>query len=205
MDNTFFSTRLAALRKERGISQKEAAEALGISGALLSHYENGIRECGLSFLTKAAAYYDVSCDYLLGVSDTKRMFSELLDHQDRAQDAEFRLATVFRAAATVGNLLVESGEVTPQHIREFFAVGIYKTMSYAVSCGVLPKDWFHLPPKSAYIVSTAALETIFPYAPKPQRRASGDIEEPLCIQTTIENSEAILKKLFADCANIQVE
>ena len=38
--NEAFSARLSALRKERGLSQKEAAEALGISGALLSHYEN---------------------------------------------------------------------------------------------------------------------------------------------------------------------
>ena len=39
---------------------------MGISQALLSHYEKGIRECGLDFLVKAAEYYDVSCDYLLG-------------------------------------------------------------------------------------------------------------------------------------------
>lgn len=39
---------------------------MGISQALLSHYEKGIRECGLDFLVKTAEYYDVSCDYLLG-------------------------------------------------------------------------------------------------------------------------------------------
>ena len=57
---------LTLLRKERGISQKQAAASLGVSQALLSHYENGIRECGLSFVVKAADFYGVSCDYLLG-------------------------------------------------------------------------------------------------------------------------------------------
>lgn len=57
---------MTLLRKERGISQKAASQGLGISQALLSHYEKGIRECGLDFLVRAADYYQVSCDYLLG-------------------------------------------------------------------------------------------------------------------------------------------
>lgn len=59
---------LSLLRKEKKISQKEAAAALGVSQALLSHYEKGIRECGLDFLVRAADYYNVSADYLLGRS-----------------------------------------------------------------------------------------------------------------------------------------
>lgn len=41
---------------------------MGISQGLLSHYEKGKRECGLDFLVRAADYYSVSCDYLLGRS-----------------------------------------------------------------------------------------------------------------------------------------
>lgn len=63
-----FSRILTLLRKERGISQKQAAADLNISQALLSHYEKGIRECGLPFLVRAADYYGVSCDYMLGRS-----------------------------------------------------------------------------------------------------------------------------------------
>lgn len=59
---------MALLRKEKKISQKQAAADLGISQGLLSHYEKGKRECGLDFLVKAADYYGVSCDYLLGRS-----------------------------------------------------------------------------------------------------------------------------------------
>ena len=57
---------LTLLRKERGISQKEAASSLLVSQALLSHYEKGIRECGLDFVVRAADFYGVYCDYLLG-------------------------------------------------------------------------------------------------------------------------------------------
>jgi hypothetical protein len=54
------------LRKKKGVSQKQAALDLGISQALLSHYEKGIRECGLDFLITLSNYYDVSTDTLLG-------------------------------------------------------------------------------------------------------------------------------------------
>ena len=63
-----FNRIITLLRKERGITQKQAAQELGISQAQLSHYEKGIRECGLEFVVQIADYYNVSCDYLLGRS-----------------------------------------------------------------------------------------------------------------------------------------
>ena len=63
---TDFSRTLSLLRQEKGVSQRKAAAELGISQALLSHYENGIREPGLAFVTRACDYYHVSADYLLG-------------------------------------------------------------------------------------------------------------------------------------------
>ena len=66
--NADFSRTLALLRQEKGISQRKAAKELGISQALLSHYENGIREPGLAFVKKACDYYHVSADYLLGLT-----------------------------------------------------------------------------------------------------------------------------------------
>lgn len=64
--NAEFSRTLSLLRQEQGVSQRTAANALGISQALLSHYENGIREPGLAFVVKACEYYNVSADFLLG-------------------------------------------------------------------------------------------------------------------------------------------
>ena len=64
--NSDFARIITLQRKERQISQKQAAADLGISQALLSHYEKGNREWGHNFLVKIADYYNVSCDYLLG-------------------------------------------------------------------------------------------------------------------------------------------
>jgi transcriptional regulator with XRE-family HTH domain len=64
MERTFPDT-LSLLRRERNISQRKVAADLNISQALLSHYENGAREPGLSFVCKVCDYYGVSADYLL--------------------------------------------------------------------------------------------------------------------------------------------
>ena len=91
-----FSETLSALRKGRGISQRQAAADLGISQALLSHYENGAREPGLGFVCRACDYYGVTADYLLGrsthpgdvsVRDTRAFLAELREFVHRAENA----------------------------------------------------------------------------------------------------------------------
>ena len=62
---------LSDLRYRSGKRQRQVAADLGISQALLSHYENGTREPGLAFLVRACDYYGVSADYLLGRTQTK--------------------------------------------------------------------------------------------------------------------------------------
>lgn len=92
--NNDFSRILTLLRKEKGISQKAAAAELNISQALLSHYEKGIRECGLDFVVRAADFYGVSCDYLLGRSPerTGMMLSvdEIPEEDENIKDNVFR-------------------------------------------------------------------------------------------------------------------
>lgn len=91
--NTEFPRLLTLLRKEKGISQKQAALELGISQALLSHYEKGIRECGLNFLVQCSKFYGVSCDYLLGLSPDRNGSQLTVDdipEPDAGKDTVFR-------------------------------------------------------------------------------------------------------------------
>ena len=67
-----FCRNMSALRKRRGLSQRQAAADLNISQALLSHYENGAREPGIAFLCRACDYYGVTADYLLGRTDDEQ-------------------------------------------------------------------------------------------------------------------------------------
>jgi transcriptional regulator with XRE-family HTH domain len=63
---TKFAENLGNLRRERGLSQRQVAGELGISQALLSHYETDAREPRLEFVVRVSEYYSVTTDYILG-------------------------------------------------------------------------------------------------------------------------------------------
>jgi len=63
---TKFAANLGKLRREKGLSQRQAAAELGVSQALLSHYETDAREPKLDFVIKICDYYSVTTDYILG-------------------------------------------------------------------------------------------------------------------------------------------
>jgi len=104
--NADFSRSLALLRQERGVSQRQAAAALGISQALLSHYENGVREPGLNFVVKACDFYNVSADFLLGRT-MSRDGTTILD-ADSLYDVSVEKDNVLKGSvlATLGKKLV---------------------------------------------------------------------------------------------------
>lgn len=92
-----FGRIITMLRKEKGISQCQAAKDLGVSQALMSHYENGIRECSLEFVVKIADYYSVSCDYLLGRSANRNggaVYQEEPDEKDSFQDSKPKISVI---------------------------------------------------------------------------------------------------------------
>ena len=66
---TLFSLRLKELRSERDLTQKQVADFLKISTRAYSHYETGDREPSIPILIRLCALYEVSADYLIGISD----------------------------------------------------------------------------------------------------------------------------------------
>lgn len=63
--------RIKDLREDNDLLQKDMAGILGISQQYYSEYENGKRTITISHLITLAKYYDVSIDYLVGLSNFK--------------------------------------------------------------------------------------------------------------------------------------
>ena len=62
--------RIADLRVDRDKTQQEIADMLVCNRQVYGRYERGIREIPISMLLLLAEYYDVSVDYLVGLTDT---------------------------------------------------------------------------------------------------------------------------------------
>ncbi|WP_131077199.1 helix-turn-helix domain-containing protein [Clostridioides difficile] len=68
--------RIANLRKELDINQKELATKVGITEASLSRYENNLREPKSEIIVRLAKALETSTDYLLGVNDNTKISKE---------------------------------------------------------------------------------------------------------------------------------
>lgn len=65
-----FGSRLADLRKQKGVTQAEVAKYLGVTPKAISFYENDEREAPNDVLKKLAVYFDTPLDYLLARENT---------------------------------------------------------------------------------------------------------------------------------------
>lgn len=72
-----FAQRLKTLRKERGITQQQLADGVGISKGGLSYYENAGRTPDISILERFADYFGVTTDYLLGRTNAQTQKAKL--------------------------------------------------------------------------------------------------------------------------------
>ena len=139
---------LCRLRKERKLNQRTAASALHISQALLSHYENGLREPGLSFVDAACRYYDVSADYLLGRTPVRSSFA--------ADAASPSLQRVTEAGAAVLRALLsglrDAGDACAEDFEDLISV-----FSYVLIRPFDESGEFRLPQEEAQPLSSAAL------------------------------------------------
>ncbi len=165
--NTDFPRILTLLRKERGYSQKKVAEDLNISQALLSHYEKGIRECGLQFVLRAADYYGVSCDYLLGKTSQRTGAVLSLPNTDGNQESEefspweYDRRILENTIHIVFSLLEKiNSESLEAEMSTYLFSGVYKSFRLLYSSNPQnPKGMFSLNPRlfGASMESTMAM------------------------------------------------
>ncbi len=66
--------RLRNLREDKDLLQQDLAKFLNCSQVCYSYYEIGKRDIPTDVLIKLAKFYNVSVDYLLGITDTKKVY-----------------------------------------------------------------------------------------------------------------------------------
>ena len=64
--NGVIEMKLRELREQKGVTQKEVAEAIGCTATVYSRYEREEREPDISTLCSLADYFEVSTDTLIG-------------------------------------------------------------------------------------------------------------------------------------------
>lgn len=92
--NALFPSQLRELRKEKGVSQETVARDLGVSKSTIGLYETGDTLPDAKTLRDLATYFDVSSDWLLGLSSVKskdKSISEICDYTGLSECAVTKL------------------------------------------------------------------------------------------------------------------
>ena len=166
------------LRKEKGVTQRKAAEEIGVSQALLSHYEKGIRECSLDFVKRAAAYYGVSSDYLLGITQSRQGMSDLFALNPVEGDETLAPKTVIRAMLFLASDLTDDSGSDAHFFADFFSLAAQK---YDALVSGAPMNRIKL----NALAEEALIETY-----KANRRGGAEMPEPsAAYRTVIKNAE----------------
>lgn len=195
-----FARILTLLRKEKGISQKSAAASLGVSQALLSHYEKGIRECGLDFLVRSAEFYEVSCDYMLGRTPdrhgTTLSIDEIPDWEAAGKENVLHgsIMTVLNKKLIANSLnilfdmLSKSGSSTlAREVSDFLMISVYRMFRVVHSANDKNQSqMFKLPEQVAHAYCNAAMEV------HQARAASVASGKPLDGMDKVANSDSLL-------------
>ena len=89
--------RIKDLREDRELRQVDVAERVGIDQRSLSNYETGKTNPDSETIIKLARFFGVTCDYLLGVSDSnllgeREIVRELADIQKRLAEIQHALS-----------------------------------------------------------------------------------------------------------------
>lgn len=67
-----YRKRLHDLRIDNDLRQEDIAKLLNITGQAYGMYENGKRSLPIEHLIKLSKFYNVTSDYILGLSDDKK-------------------------------------------------------------------------------------------------------------------------------------
>lgn len=71
-----YKVRIRVLRKVNGYNQTQIANYLHVCQRTYSDYETGVIRIPVDCLIRLAKYYDVSMDYICGVSNKQNKFPE---------------------------------------------------------------------------------------------------------------------------------
>ena len=73
MDRLAFADRITKLRVNKGLSQQQLAQQLGVKRSVVSYYESGDRLPSLDVLMEMSRVFNVGTDYLLRGKDASRI------------------------------------------------------------------------------------------------------------------------------------
>ena len=120
--------RLKKIREQKGYSQRDIAAILGVSRSAVGNWEQGAREPDRKTIQRLSELYDVTSDYLIGITDdpmTHEEFNRKLEEGKKmfelAMEAKPELVEFWKEAKDRQDLqllMIQAAKMNPDDIRD---------------------------------------------------------------------------------------
>lgn len=114
-----FGKRLKQLRTDKEITQLQLSEILGTAKSNISKYEAGTIEPNISILCKLGQYFNISMDYLLGITDIKSPYGSNHEHIGINEEVGMSLAYWIRKTGLSYKEVAEKLGVSESQLEDY--------------------------------------------------------------------------------------
>lgn len=121
-----FSEHLRELRKKHGLTQQQVSDGVSITRASWNTYENGYHMPDSEVLKRIADFFDVSTDYLLGLSDVSSRNDDVISVTNLTGITEEDIVSIsklsFKHKIALSTIISENPEEFSKQLRLFYVV-----------------------------------------------------------------------------------
>lgn len=114
-----FADRLREMRIQRNISQAELGEAIGMSQATVTSWENGTRKPTIETIVQLAQFFGCSTDYLLCADTEESQDEAMVIREKLRRKPEFRMLFSAADRATPDHILAAAAMLKSLEPKEY--------------------------------------------------------------------------------------
>lgn len=196
LNYSVISGRIRRLIEEQGMPLREIEKETGINNATLSQWQQGKRKPRLDSVQILAEYFGVSVDWILGLSDTKK-----IDASVRAASEYTRLSD---RAVEVLNKRPQFKPMTPEEAKEAVKSGNLERSPWTDSEMRLLSKMIEDGSLQKIVHNIDQYQIQMKYDKEKRKRfeATGEKEEGVTIGTVIGGREVVVDTVFSEKAEI---
>lgn len=103
-----FAKRIKKLREEQDLTQRELGDRTGLSPASIGFYERNSRNANSENIEKLCRYFNVSADYLLGLTNNRKPVNKLIQDLSNIPPEIYKLLNIIKEDDIYKDIILKS-------------------------------------------------------------------------------------------------
>ena len=147
----------------------------------------------MDFVVKACRYYDVTADYMLGMSQNRHGFNDIYSQSELPTDRDAGVQTLYRTVLMIGNKMSEAGGSTAKRFYRALMIAAYRMILLASDAGLVDDNLFSLGRENSEILLACISDKLTRKRPECEKCGERFGEEQVYIHTVVRETEKYIE------------